>query len=116
MTAVTEIIINSILTACGGAIFAGICVWVKGLYRKSKNYDKAVKALAHDAFFRYWTLKEAFIKALGEGLSHPLHQFDVTIESPIALITRPDASEAANWSLQRVDAGPDHAAAFALRR
>lgn len=53
MTGVTTIIINSILTACGGAIFAGICVWVKGLYRKSKNYDKAVKALAHDAFFRY---------------------------------------------------------------
>ena len=70
----------------------------------------------HDAFFRYWTLKEAFIKALGEGLSHPLRQFDVTTESPIALITRPDASEAANWSLQRVDAGPDHAAAFAVRR
>jgi 4'-phosphopantetheinyl transferase len=70
----------------------------------------------HDAFFRYWTLKEAFIKGLGEGLSHPLHQFDVTIESPIALITRPDASEAALWSLQRVDAGPEHAAAVAVRR
>lgn len=53
MTEATMIIINSILSACGAAIFAGICVWVKGLYRKSKCYDKAVKALAHDAFFRY---------------------------------------------------------------
>ena len=49
----TEIIINSILAACGAAIFTGICVWVKGLYTKSKNYDKALKALSHDAFFRY---------------------------------------------------------------
>ena len=53
MTALTTVIINSILSACGAAIFTGICVWVRGLYKKSKNYDKAVKALAHDAFFRY---------------------------------------------------------------
>lgn len=53
MSEATTIILNSILTACGGAIFAGICVWVKGLYKKSKTYDKAVKALAHDAFYRY---------------------------------------------------------------
>lgn len=53
MTEATTIIINSILSACGAAIFSGICVWVRGLYKKSKNYDKAVKALAHDAFFRY---------------------------------------------------------------
>lgn len=53
MTEATTIIINSILSACGAAIFAGICVWVKGLYKKSKNYDKALKALAHDAYFRY---------------------------------------------------------------
>ena len=53
MADLTMIIINSILGACGTAIFAGICVWVKGLYKKSKTYDKAVKALAHDAYFRY---------------------------------------------------------------
>ncbi len=69
-------------------------------------------------FFRCWTLKEAFIKALGEGLSHPLHQFDVAMdpEGPVRLTTRPSAREAEHWRLQTVDVGPGYAAAYAISR
>ncbi len=70
----------------------------------------------HQAFFRCWTRKEAFIKAIGEGLSHPLDQFDVSLapEVPAALLaTRPDAQEVARWTLWDIRVPGDYAAALA---
>jgi 4'-phosphopantetheinyl transferase len=69
-----------------------------------------------EAFFRCWTRKEAFIKALGEGLSHPLDQFDVSLDvsGRVSLVTRPVAEDARHWSLHAVDAGPGYAGAFAV--
>jgi 4'-phosphopantetheinyl transferase len=71
-----------------------------------------------EAFFRCWTRKEAYIKATGEGLSLPLHQFDVSIvaeDSNALLSTRPDHSEAALWSLREIPAGTGHVAALCVR-
>jgi 4'-phosphopantetheinyl transferase len=70
----------------------------------------------HEAFFRCWTRKEAFIKALGEGLSRPLDQFDVSLapELPTALLaTRPDARYAHRWSLWNLNVPPGYAGALA---
>jgi 4'-phosphopantetheinyl transferase len=69
----------------------------------------------HAAFFRCWTRKEAFIKALGEGLSHPLDQFDVSLNpnTPAALLaTRPDANEAQRWTLWDIEVPYDYVAAL----
>lgn len=53
------------------------------------------------AFFRIWTRKEAFIKAVGEGLSFPLNEFEVNLdeESAKLLSIRTNAMVAAQWTL-----------------
>jgi 4'-phosphopantetheinyl transferase len=69
----------------------------------------------YEFFFRVWTRKEAYIKALGEGLSHPLHQFDVSLTDSAALLaTRPDGSEARRWHLENLVLGPGFIAAAAV--
>jgi len=70
-----------------------------------------------EAFFRCWTRKEAFIKAKGEGLWLPLDQFDVSLAAGAdnaLLATRPDAGEAARWSLREVEVPPGYAAALCV--
>jgi 4'-phosphopantetheinyl transferase len=69
------------------------------------------------AFFRCWTRKEAYIKAKGEGLSIPLHAFDVSLEEdqPAALVgTRPDPTEAGRWTLYDLSVGQGYAAALTV--
>jgi 4'-phosphopantetheinyl transferase len=69
------------------------------------------------AFFRCWTRKEAYIKARGEGLSLPLHQFDVSVapnESRALLATRPDPFEASRWILQDLPVSHGYVAALAV--
>ncbi len=71
-----------------------------------------------DAFFSWWTRKEAFIKVKGVGLSLGLDQFDVTLRpgEPARLLqTRYDRKDVRHWSLHDLDAGPGFKAALAVR-
>lgn len=70
-------------------------------------------------FFHCWSRKEAFIKALGEGLSYPLRQFSVKFGhetgSQLTAISASRA-EAERWTLRGIEMDDhEYAAAYAVR-
>lgn len=70
-----------------------------------------------DAFFNCWTRKEAYIKAVGEGLSFPLHVFDVSLApgEPARLLASRDPQQAERWSLRGLpDPAPGYRAALVV--
>ncbi|MFQ5767940.1 MAG: 4'-phosphopantetheinyl transferase family protein, partial [Acidobacteriota bacterium] len=69
------------------------------------------------AFFRCWTLKEAYLKLKGEGLPSGLHRFEVEFPpgGPLALLRTDLAGEpAASVHLTGLPAGGGYAAALAV--
>ncbi len=70
-----------------------------------------------ETFLSCWTRKEAYAKAIGKGLSLPLDQFDVSLDSrerAALLHTGGDPEEAAHWSIQPLDLRPSYVAALAV--
>jgi 4'-phosphopantetheinyl transferase len=70
------------------------------------------------AFFRCWTRKEAYIKAFGSGLSHPLDQFDVTLAAhePAALLRdAQDAEAVARWEMFNLEFTDNYAGALVVQ-
>jgi len=69
-------------------------------------------------FFHCWTRKEAFVKALGDGLTHPLNRFDVSL-APCepAQILRVDGvpGERCGWTLHGFIPSPDFVGAVVVR-
>lgn len=82
---------------------------------------RALQSLPQDrqgeAFFLAWTRKEAYIKALGGGLSLPLDQFDVALipGEPARLnAARSGLPGRDEWQLLNLNVGPGYAGAICL--
>lgn len=68
-------------------------------------------------FFRCWTRKEAYIKAIGDGLHAPLDRFRVTLlpdQPPALLAIEDDAERASRWTVFDLRPSHDFAAALAI--
>ncbi|MGH8745060.1 MAG: 4'-phosphopantetheinyl transferase family protein [Burkholderiales bacterium] len=71
-----------------------------------RNLDARRRPLA---FFRCWTRKEAFVKALGAGLSYPLGGFDVSLapaEAARILRVGRTPGDRCGWTLRSFVPGP----------
>jgi 4'-phosphopantetheinyl transferase len=75
--------------------------------RRVSNVDRPM------AFYRCWTRKEAYVKALGSGLSTPLDSFRVSIaaDEPVRFMRLPEGSSA--WSLYDLEVEEGYVAAVA---
>ncbi|MQX35695.1 4'-phosphopantetheinyl transferase family protein [Roseospira navarrensis] len=67
-----------------------------------------------DTFLALWTLKEAVVKAVGTGLSQALDSFAFTLD-PLSLRFAHGRDTADRWLVRRLDPGPDHRMALAVR-
>ena len=70
-----------------------------------------------EAFYHCWTQKEAFVKAIGDGLSRSLDHFDVSLTlGTDAELRRTawDQYEAARWSLKTITLVPGYIASLAV--
>lgn len=87
----------------------------------SRAEQGALSALGGDqrlvGFFNCWTRKEAYAKALGDGLGLPLDAFDVSVKTdePAALLAnRLKPSDVVRWSVRPVTLHDDYVGALVV--
>jgi len=89
----------------------------------SERETKDLRALAVEhqrhRFFEYWTLKEAYIKARGMGLSLPLEAFSFLLDpgAPVRIEIDPKLEDdASTWEFRQYAPDAEHLGAIAVRR
>ena len=77
----------------------------------------AARGEVRECFFRFWTRKEAVIKAVGTGLSMPLDEFDVSSTTPegdawhtVRVPSRPETT----WELRDLQPGDGYRGALCV--
>jgi len=68
-------------------------------------------------FFQCWTRKEAFVKAIGDGLSYPLDRFDVSLTpgEPAKILRVEDTpGDCCGWRMESLSPAPGFVAAVVI--
>lgn len=122
------------LIACGITLARDLGVDVEDVTRSQVGVDLADRYFAPQevadllaqpvevqqrVFFDYWTLKEAYIKARGMGLSIPLDKFAYLLRAgkPVTIHVDPELNDdATSWQFAQFEPDPGHTIAVAVRR
>jgi 4'-phosphopantetheinyl transferase len=86
----------------------------------SKEYDQLqhLSGQAYlDYFYSHWTLREAYVKARGVGLTFPTRKLDFTVhaDDTIRVIFAPDVEDGnCHWHFQLLRPTPEHVVAIAV--
>jgi len=80
-----------------------------------KQYLQLPEAQKLAAFYFGWTCKEAFVKAIGSGVTESFSQFSVNMNPslPATILSIPEScSKEKNWHIQQIDSPLDFQAAI----
>ncbi len=77
--------------------------------------ERADPAERLETFFRFWTLKEAFMKGTGLGASLPLHDFDIRLDGPRLQRLADSPGEPERWRFAEAVPAQGTRAAIAAR-
>ncbi|KAK4359681.1 hypothetical protein RND71_021910 [Anisodus tanguticus] len=64
-------------------------------------------------FYRYWSLKEAFVKAIGEGVGYKLDTVEFHHQNWENIVVKVDGKELKDWRFWLLELGKDHVASIA---